>query len=210
MTDPESFLVFVYYNIKEATLNFLAHAYLSFDSDAVTIGNMISDFVRGKAIENYAPDIQTGLRLHRAIDGFTDAHPINKEARKYLSPAVGRYSGAFLDIVFDHFLATDENRFTPHTLKSFSTRVYGLLERNISHLPANFREVFPHMKQYDWLYNYASRRGVQRSLEGMVRRAKFLPDDAPIYTSFLQHYDDLKAAYEAFFPELEAFVKTQV
>jgi acyl carrier protein phosphodiesterase len=191
-------------------LNFLAHAYLSFDDDALIIGNMVSDFVKGKAIEDYTPAIQRGLRLHRTIDAFTDAHPINKEAKKFFSSAVGRYNGAFLDIALDHFLATDPKRFTPDALKSFSTRVYGLLETNITNLPENFREVFHYMKQHDWLYNYASLPGIQRSLEGMVRRARYLPDDAPIYSSFLQHYDDLKAAYEAFFPELEAFVKTQV
>jgi acyl carrier protein phosphodiesterase len=66
------------------------------------------------------------------------------------------------------------------------------------------------MKQHDWLYHYSKQQGIQRSLEGMVRRARYLPDDAPIYASFLQHYDGLKEAYGAFFPELEAFVRAQV
>jgi acyl carrier protein phosphodiesterase len=171
---------------------------------------MISDFVKGKAIENYAPEIQTGLRLHRTIDAFTDTHPVNKEAKKYFSSAVGRYNGAFLDIVFDHFLATDAKRFNPDSLKAFSTRVYSLLENDFSSLPENFKEVFQYMRQHDWLYNYGSLQGIQRSLEGMVRRARYLPNDAPIYASFLQHYDDLGEAYEAFFPELEAFVRAQV
>jgi acyl carrier protein phosphodiesterase len=201
---------FVYYKANEVALNFLAHAYLSFDSDAIIIGNMLSDFVKGKAIEQYAPDIQKGLRLHRAIDSFTDAHPLNKEARKYLSPAVGRYSGAFLDIAYDHFLATDERRFTQDSLKLFSARVYGLLSKEADKLPDNFLEVLHYMKQHDWLYHYSKQQGIQRSLEGMVRRARYLPDDAPIYASFLQHYDGLKEAYGAFFPELEAFVRAQV
>ena len=35
---------------------------------------MISDFVKGKAKENFPAAIQKGIMLHRAIDNFTDKH----------------------------------------------------------------------------------------------------------------------------------------
>ena len=56
-------------------MNYLAHAFLSFNDSGLLIGNMISDFVKGKKQFDYTPDIQKGIRLHRMIDTYTDAHP---------------------------------------------------------------------------------------------------------------------------------------
>jgi acyl carrier protein phosphodiesterase len=58
-------------------VNYLAHAYLSFDDPEVLTGNMISDFVKGKKKYGYPPRILAGIDLHRAIDEFTDDHPVN-------------------------------------------------------------------------------------------------------------------------------------
>ena len=53
-------------------MNFLAHLYLSGDSDEIKVGNFIADHVKGKRYLSYPEDIQTGILLHRQIDSFTD------------------------------------------------------------------------------------------------------------------------------------------
>jgi acyl carrier protein phosphodiesterase len=201
---------FVHYRINLGCLNYLAHAYLSFGSADVLVGNMISDFVKGKAWEAYSPGIQKGIKLHRKIDDFTDTHPVFKAARQYLAPAVGRYSGAFLDITYDHFLSTDPERFTPTSLEAFSQDVYRTVRKEKAALPPAFLKTFRYMAEYDWLTNYSRREGLSRSLEGMVRRAKYLPDEAPVYTLVERHYDALEESYHAFFPELESYVRKQI
>ena len=170
---------------------------------------MVSDFVKGKAVLDYPPPIQKGIRLHRLINSFTDAHPVNKGARDYLRAEAGRYSGAFLDIIYDHFLATDASRFPPGTLVPFAARTYALLDAEASLLPPDFLRMLAYMKSQDWLANYALRKGIQRSLEGMVRRAAYLPDDARVYALFEKHYGALEDCYRLFFPELEAYAKEQ-
>jgi acyl carrier protein phosphodiesterase len=35
----------------------------------------MADGIRGKSLDAFPPDVQ-GIMLHRAIDTFTDAHPI--------------------------------------------------------------------------------------------------------------------------------------
>ena len=92
-------------------MNYLAHAWLSFGQRDILVGNMISDFVKGKKRFDYSEPVQKGITLHRAIDTFTDEHEATKEAKKFFKPVVGLYAGAFMDIVYDHFLATDENEF---------------------------------------------------------------------------------------------------
>lgn len=190
-------------------MNFLAHAYLSFRQPDLLLGNLISDFVKGKKKFDYPSPILRGIDLHRAIDTFTDEHPVNAIAKKVFKPAVGLYSGAFLDVVYDHFLATDELAFPGGSLFDFSQWVYGTLDKQTTHFPDTFHRMFPYMKEQNWLYNYRERWGIQRSMEGLVRRASYLQDAGPAFAAFESEYERLKTCYERFFPELMLFVSDQ-
>ena len=92
-------------------MNYLAHAYLSFSIPEIAVGNLISDFVKGKKKLEYPETIQKGISLHRAIDAFTDAHEITRQAKVFFRPDYGLYSGALTDVVYDHFLANDPLEF---------------------------------------------------------------------------------------------------
>src|SRR5690606_40140603 len=86
-------------------MNFLAHIYLSFDDNEITIGNFIADIIRGNKYTHLPSRIQKGIILHRAIDTFTDAHPTVRKSTKRLHENYGHYSGVIVDICYDHFLA---------------------------------------------------------------------------------------------------------
>jgi acyl carrier protein phosphodiesterase len=109
-------------------MNYLAHAYLSFNDPDILVGNMISDFVKGKKKFDYPLRIQAGIMLHRIIDEFTDSHPATREAKEFFRPHYRLYSGAFIDVVFDHFLALNSNEFTETSLLNFSQQVYSFLQ----------------------------------------------------------------------------------
>ena len=109
-------------------MNYLAHAYLSFNHEEILVGNMISDFVKGKKKFDYSSGIQKGIALHRAIDAFTDTHKATHAAKQCFRPAVGLYAGAFLDVVYDHFLANDRNEFADDkALLLFTQNTYSSL-----------------------------------------------------------------------------------
>lgn len=185
-------------------MNFLAHAYLSFNDPDILVGNMISDFVKGKKQYDYLPSIQKGIRLHRSIDDFTDEHAVTKELKKIFKPAYGLYAGAFADIVYDYFLANDTNYFSNHAeLSNFSTDTYLLLEQQITTTPIVFQEVFVYMKRYNWLYNYRLEQGIQKSFEGMVRRAKYMSDHQTAFKLFLSNKPAIEELYNEFFPLLK-------
>jgi acyl carrier protein phosphodiesterase len=191
-------------------MNYLAHAYLSFNRPAVLVGNMISDFVKGKKKYDYAPDILSGIDLHRAIDDFTDMHPVTKSARQIFQPVYGLYSGAFLDIAYDYFIANDEQLFEPGSLETFSQGVYTTLDNYTSIFPPRFNQMFPSMKKYNWLLNYRSNTGIQRSFEGLVYRAVYMSDSEPAFKLFLLNKEKLQDAYKMFFPELIRFTQTAI
>ena len=186
-------------------MNFLAHAYLSFHDEPVIVGNLISDFVKGKKKFLYPENIQKGIILHRAIDEFTDGHEATKNAKEIFRPAYRLYSGAFVDVAFDHFLATDPNEFTEETLQQFSAMVYGTLDRNVNHFPDRFARMFPYMKVQDWLFNYRTRWGTESSFGGLVRRARYLTESNTASSLFHEHYNLLHECYKIFFPKLKSF-----
>ena len=191
-------------------MNYLAHAYLSFEIPGILVGNMISDFVKGKKQFDYPPLIQEGIRLHRAIDTFTDQHAATAEAKQYFKPAVGLYAGAFVDVVYDHFLALDTNELDDAGWKDFAADTYWQLNDHIALLPERFARMLPFMSSQDWLYNYRFTRGIDNSFQGLVRRAKYLTDPAPAFAAFLEHYDALHLCYGHFFGDVKTFARHQL
>lgn len=194
-------------NCRFAGMNYLAHAYLSFEHPEILVGNMVSDFVKGRSRFSFSGNIQKGIELHRQIDGFTDFHPATKKAKEFFRPAYRLYSGAIMDVLYDHFLASDPAVFTEESLYSFTKKTYQQLRSQITHLPARFLPVFTYMQMDNWLFHYRTREGIRKSLSGLVRRAAYLTESATAYNLFNQHYVALEECYHAFFPDLEKFAK---
>ena len=187
-------------------MNYLAHARLSFNIPEILVGNVISDFVKGNKKFTYSSGIQKGIALHRAIDRFTDDHRSSKAARLFFKPAYRLYAGAFIDVVYDHFLANDTTEFVfPGDLRNFSRKVYETLEEYLPQLPGDFRYLFSFMKHQDWLSNYQHRWGIERSFRGLVNRAAYLTESATAFMIFNEHYEELKKCYNEFFPEQKQF-----
>ena len=193
-------------------MNFLAHAYLSFNKEEIVVGNLISDFVKGNKKFDYSKGIQDGISLHRKIDEFTDNHPQTKLAKQLLKPAVGLYAGAFIDVVYDYFLANNLNCFSSEIeLHDFAKGVYKILENHKAIVPPNFEKVLPSMQANNWLYNYKFDYGVQRSFEGLYRRAKFLtPSDNKAYQSFIANKSVLHEFANSFIKDVIVFVKKEL
>lgn len=186
-------------------MNYLAHAYLSFDNPEILAGNLISDFVKGRKKYDYQPGILAGIDLHRAIDTFTDDHPVTKTAKIIFKPEYGLYSSAFMDVVYDHFLARELALEGNDAFGSFVKNIYRQLDNLESLLPENFRSIFPYMKKYDWLFNYQYPSGIAKSFEGLVHRAAYLSDSKPAFALFQKNYEELGVFYSQFFPLLKQF-----
>lgn len=183
-------------------MNHLAHAYLS-ASEGELIGNMIADFIRNRERFLYPEEIRKGIRLHREIDTFTDAHPVVHKAKKVFSPLVRLYSGAFVDVAFDYFLAQkmSENNFY---FQQFAQNVYRTLWQNEIQLPENYKIVLKNMEKDNWLYNYQFDWGIEYSMKNVLRKAKYLEENIPVFDEFLAQKDQLRICFDEFFPQLEA------
>jgi acyl carrier protein phosphodiesterase len=187
-------------------MNYLAHALLSFGDPHILTGNMISDFVKGKKKFGYPLSVQKGIMLHRAIDEFTDFHPVTAKAKEFFKPDYRLYSGPFVDIVYDHFLALDDQQFLKNNdLKNFTEITYQQLQNNAAYFPFIFQKMFPYMQSQNWLYGYRSKEGIRKSFGGLVHRAAYLDESEIAFKIFNKNYDRLSECYSEFFPVLKEF-----
>jgi len=179
-------------------LNYLAHSILSY-TDGQLVGNMIADFIKNNERENFPLEIQEGIRLHRAIDTFTDSHPAVSEAKKIFSPLVRLYSGAFVDVAFDYFVA---HLYPENELKKHSQKAYRILWENEKWLPESYKKMLVRMEQDDWLANYRQDQNIQYSMQNVLNKAKYLDKDIPVFDAFLENKEKLQYYFDNFFPDI--------
>lgn len=188
-------------------MNFLAHLYLSGDFDQLMIGNFMADFVKGKPAATLAPQLVKGIVLHRAIDFYTDTHPIVKQSKKRLQPSYGKYSGVIVDIFYDHFLASLWSDYSSQPLPQFASDTYHLMNSNIESLPLSMHQMLFFMQKNNWLVSYGSLWGVERALTGIANRTTFHSKMELAVFDLQSDYQSYKSEFLEFFPEVVRFVK---
>ncbi len=191
-------------------MNFLAHIFLSGKDEDLTIGNFIADSIKGRKYLNYPPGIQKGILLHRAIDYYTDTHPVVRRSTSRLFDKYSHYSAVIVDIYYDHFLASNWSRYSNIPLENFIADFYLLLQRNFSILPETVQQFYPYMVEENWLLSYASVPGIHRILYQMNRRTggKSKMDEA--VRELEELYDDFEADFITFFPDLQEFSRKKI
>lgn len=190
-------------------MNFLAHVYLSFDNQEVAIGNFIADQIKGTNYEEFSPDIQKGIQLHRLIDEFTDSHPIYKKWCRTIFKDQGHYARVVVDILFDYFLAKNWSEYHTLTLEEFSADFYNLLESNRKILPERVLYMMPYMVTHNWFVKYRSLDGIDRILKGMHKRANYSSTMNTAVELISTYNDAFEGDFKCFFNELIVYSKKQ-
>ena len=193
-------------------MNYLGHAVLSFGDPQILTGNILGDHVKGKlALEKFPEGIRKGIMLHRKIDAYADAHPGTQRAKLWFREDYGLYAGAIMDTLYDHFLANDAKLFNSEKhLLNFTKEAYKAIEENQQWLPETFAAYFTHMQQHNWLYGYRTMPGMQRSLQGLHRRAQHMPPPENAYKIFVTNYYQLAQCYYELIDDMIRFVKIEL
>lgn len=187
-------------------MNFLAHLVLARPTEESRVGNLLGDFAKGTIASLtplHSPAVLEGIRQHRAIDRFTDSHPTFEEAKKLIAPQRQRLTGIVVDIFYDHFLSLDwpleEKR------PEFIQKCYISLENHKQVLTPELQGALPYMRQQDWLGAYATREGIQLTLQRVQRRSPKLVGIEESFSDFTENYDAFYALFRSFYPELISF-----
>ena len=186
-------------------MNYLAHIYLSGEDDHIKLGNFMADGVKGKKYLQYPSQVQKGILLHRGIDWFTDQNEIARISKRRLHPRYGLYKGVIIDIVYDHLLASNWDRYSDVDLQDFSRDFYSLLKSNFELLPDKVQYMSRYMMANDWLSSYASLSGIQEVLEGMNRRTGGRGHLDMAINDLEMNYVELNQDFHLFFQKLRTF-----
>lgn len=186
-------------------MNFLAHIYLSGDHELIRIGNFMADGIRGNDYRNFNPDIQKGILLHRAIDTFTDAHPIFRTSKHRLHASYGHYSGVIMDVFYDHFLAKNWERYSDIPLATYVLGFYTSLQTHYDSLTEKTKGLMPYMIGRNWLVSYASIEGIGTILFQMDHRTKNRSRMQYSVKELQEFYTEFETEFTLFFEELRQF-----
>jgi acyl carrier protein phosphodiesterase len=189
-------------------MNHLAHTLLAGDDELMQLGGMLGDFVHGPPDALRLPEgAIEGVRLHRAIDVYTDSHPEVVAARGLFEPPYRRYAGILLDMWFDHCLARDFLRWSGQPLHLFSPALRDLLYRHESLLPPDLKRFLIYMETHGLPAGYADPAEIGIALSGIsrrLRRANPLAQSLPVLEALRV---PLQQRFEVFFPQLQRFAR---
>lgn len=187
-------------------MNLLAHAYLSPPEGDVRVGNVVADWVKGRARHALPPGMQEGFVLHRQIDDFADTHPAMERAAGALSGRWGRYAPVLADVLFDHVLAARWGDFSTVELPAFTARLYGQLQLARPRLPGLANHAICAMTADDWLTAYASLDGMRLALTRMSARLRHGIELAPAVDDFCACRPLFEEAFDDLFAGLRGLV----
>jgi len=199
-------------------VNLLAHALLAHatlaDTDGQELtGALMADYFSGQNLDDYPRGIRTGIEQHRAIDAFTDYHPVFMTCRSAIATEGSpRFTAGILaDIFWDHVLASEWDtwgrRSSDMHLEQFCGAVYGKLALSATwHSPA-FRQAYTWISGKSWLSAYAHVEGIERTLEGISTRMSGNINLAGTITIMTKLDTSLRNGFSSFWPELLAFAR---
>ena len=188
-------------------MNFLAHLYLSGNDEQLMIGNFIADSVKGSLFKNYPEGIAKGIKLHRAIDFFSDNHPVFLKSVERLRPNYRKYAGVIVDIFYDHFLAKNWNEYSEISLEEYAGKVYSLMLKNILQMPNKAIMFLKYAIRTNVLVSYETLDGIGEVLHGMSRRTIFKSNMEFSITDLKENYPLFENEFELFFVDLKKFAK---
>lgn len=187
-------------------MNFLGHLYAADGlTEPLQVGNFIADSVKGDPYRRLPGPVAQGVKLHRAIDQFTDNHPAVENVVALLYPHLGRVAPVVADVLFDHILSRDFDRWHSMGIEQFAQSKYALLTRYRLYFPEPVSRYFPHMIEHDWLSNYGNVEGFSRAIQGISSRLSFRPDLAKAVDHYTNHAVKIDRLFAQFLPELKNY-----
>lgn len=170
----------------------------------------MADGIRGKQFENFTKEIQKGILLHRAIDTFTDAHPVFRESTKRLHERYHHYAGVIVDIFYDHFLAKNWTNYSDEDLEEYIAHFYQSMRINHDLLSERAKEILPYMETQNWLSSYQSIEGIHEILTRMDRRTGNESKMQFASEELKEYYSEFEQEFITFFEDLRTYSKQKL
>lgn len=191
-------------------MNYLAHTFLAGENQKTIVGSFIADAIKGNHLDIYEKDIALGVKLHRAIDQFTDTNNIVQNSKKRLYGKYHKYAGVIVDMFYDHFLAKNWSDYSAIPLDETAHNTYGLILKHYSILPSKIIRILPFMIYHNWFVSYADINKLKLHFEGMARRTSFVSGMENVTEDLRTDYNLYEKEFKLFFPLVIDFSKDYI
>lgn len=183
-------------------MNYLAHLYLSGPSDGIRLGNFIGDYVKGNRFSRYPPEIRKGILLHRQIDSFMDEHPLSHASAELFRVRYTRFSRVIIDVVYDHYLAKNWDKYSDQSLHDFVNEVHKLFITNYFILPPQVRQFLPFLIRSRRMENYQHLSGIEKTLKIMANHTVLPDHSAWAVEQIVKNDRQLQEQFTGFFEDI--------
>ena len=186
-------------------MNLLAHAFLAHGDTDRIVGQLCGDFVRGSNLSEFPEAIQAGIRCHRAIDTYTDQHELNLQARNLFEAPYRRFAGIVVDVIYDHFLASEWDNYSDVPLHSYTATVAQALSQHRSILPAGLKNFSKLHESEGTLHRNLDRDHIELTLQRIASRRRSLAPLSTVAANLWDREHALKRIFDCFFPQLISY-----
>lgn len=183
-------------------MNFLAHFHLAWPDRDLLAGGLEGDYCKGPLRGQLPRNLERGVRLHRAIDAYTDGHPRLLALRAALPPELRRYAGILIDLSFDHYLSRHWEDFSAVPLADFTRTVYRSLQASEGQLSERSRRMLARLVEHDILARYTDWSTVPATAERIGDRFSRGNPFTGIGRRLNPLRADLESAFLEFYPQL--------
>ena len=188
-------------------MNHFAHLVLSQPTVESAVGNLLGDFARGVDAETLPVSVHAGLINHRAVDRYTDSHPLVLDMKLSFSRRRRRFAGIALDIYFDHLLLTHWELFEQRELDELIAEFYRRMSVGQALMPgAEMRRVTRRMIDYDWFGSYRNVDSIAESLDRVAARIRFANDFDNAIEDLQRNHESIRDGFLEFYPQLRQHV----
>lgn len=198
----------------EGALNFLAHLHLGRHSEEFLLGSLLGDFVRGRISDDmFTAEIREGIRVHRAVDAFTDQELNWQRSRGRLSAERRRFAGIIVDVFYDHFLSQhwdlfstglSREAFIARSNEALLAKVY--LVRGPEYKVS--RAVLRRVAREDWLSGYHEVGGIASTLDRISQRSPRIGRIKGSGDELRAQYSEFESDFLAFYPIILKYARS--
>lgn len=193
-------------------MNYLAHTVLSKNNIEYQLGNLLADPLKGKAWQGASDEYIAGMRMHAAIDSFTDANKTISLSKSRLRKK-GYLKGVVIDMTYDYFLSKHWSQFVDQDLRSFVDEFNQNSEFVVDDLPEKASSFILKITRNDVLASYEDFSGLEQAFNRIDKRLSPRVLAKETTTSYIpnvvENYDAIEQDFLRFFPLLINMFKSK-
>lgn len=186
-------------------MNYLAHVLLSKNNIDYQLGNILADPLKGKRWPKASDEHYAGMRMHAAIDIFTDANATISLSKSRLRQK-GYLKGVVIDMLYDYYLSKHWDTFVTKDLYLFVNEFNQNAQFELDSLPSKASNFIDLITSNNVLGSYTDFSGLEQAYNHIDKRLSPRILAKETTTSYIpniiDNYEDIEQDFLSFFPLL--------